>query len=123
MDMDQENRSEHQYKTFEEFWPFYVGQHRLPQTRQWHFFGTSVFLTFVFVAVFYKMFFPLVFGIVTAYAFAWIGHFFCEHNQPATFKYPFFSLLGDFKMFYLMLTGRMDHEVRQISPRRDPDVE
>lgn len=43
-----------------------------------------------------KTFIPLVLG----YSFAWIGHFFVEHNKPATFIYPTFSLMGDFRMIY-----------------------
>jgi hypothetical protein len=34
------------------------------------------------------------------YTFAWIGHFVYEHNKPATFIYPTFSLMGDFHMMY-----------------------
>ncbi|CAF0768548.1 unnamed protein product [Adineta ricciae] len=43
-----------------------------------------------------KVFLPLLLG----YSFAWIGHFFYEHNKPATFIYPTFSLMGDFRMVY-----------------------
>lgn len=39
---------------------------------------------------------PLILG----YSFAWIGHFGFEKNKPATFIYPIFSLLGDFRMMY-----------------------
>ncbi len=34
-----------------------------------------------------------------AYSFAWIGHFQFEHNKPATFTYPAYSLISDFKMW------------------------
>ncbi|WP_217909899.1 DUF962 domain-containing protein [Pseudenhygromyxa sp. WMMC2535] len=46
-------------------------------------------------------------GVVWAYAFAWIGHFKLEHNKPATFTYPMWSLLGDFRMWGLMATGKL----------------
>jgi hypothetical protein len=34
------------------------------------------------------------------YAFAWAGHNFFEHNRPATFIYPVFSLMGDYRMLW-----------------------
>ena len=37
---------------------------------------------------------------VCGYAFAWAGHFFFELNQPATFTYPTYSLVGDFNMAF-----------------------
>lgn len=46
-------------------------------------------------------------GIAWAYLFAWIGHFKVEHNRPATFTYPLWSLLGDFKMWSMMARGRL----------------
>lgn len=36
---------------------------------------------------------------LVGYFFAWVGHFGFEHNKPATFIYPTFSLMSDFRMF------------------------
>jgi hypothetical protein len=42
-------------------------------------------------------------GIISAYTMAWIGHFFIEKNKPATFQYPLWSLMGDFKLYFEIL--------------------
>jgi hypothetical protein len=46
-------------------------------------------------------------ALVQGYAFAWVGHFFFEHNRPATFKYPLWSFMGDWRMWSDMLRGRV----------------
>ena len=46
-------------------------------------------------------------GVVTAYGFAWVGHFFYEHNRPATFQYPLYSFAGDWVMFWQILTRKI----------------
>jgi hypothetical protein len=40
------------------------------------------------------------------YTFAWVGHFFFEHNKPATFIYPAFSLAGDFRLWFEVVTRK-----------------
>lgn len=54
---------------------------------------------------------------LTGYGFAWCSHFFVEENVPASFRHPFWSLLCDFKMFGLMLTGNMDREIKRLGKR------
>ncbi len=101
--------------TFAEFWPFYVSQHRRHGTRVLHFAGTTLGLLWVAAAAagFGNGRFFL-YGLVNAYGFAWIGHFFIEKNRPATFTYPLWSLLGDFRMYGLMWRGRMKAEVGRL---------
>jgi hypothetical protein len=48
---------------------------------------------------------------LVAYGCAWLGHFIVEHNKPATFIYPSFSLMGDFRMVWSMIT-KMTTEVQ-----------
>jgi hypothetical protein len=96
---------EKEYKTFEEFYPFYLNQHRAFGTRVTHFVGTTLFLLLVLTAFVKQDYMLLLLGVVCAYGFAWVGHFFIEKNKPATFKYPWMSLKGDFKMYFEILTG------------------
>jgi hypothetical protein len=95
------------FKSFDEFWPFYLSEHTNPLNRRLHFVGTFIvhlILLYVFATADFKM---LWFVPVIGYAFAWIGHFMVEKNRPATFKHPLWSLLGDFKMFYLILFKKL----------------
>jgi hypothetical protein len=52
---------------------------------------------------------PVVFpaGVVFAYGCAWVGHFKFEHNRPATFQYPIWSLVSDWKMWAQMAQGKL----------------
>ena len=102
---------ESELKTFGEFWPFYVREHSRPGTRALHAAGTlaGTALLLGLAATGRWRWLPL--ALVPGYAAAWAGHFLIEHNRPATFKHPLWSLAGDYKMVALMLAGRMDEEV------------
>src|SRR5262245_38896611 len=99
------------YRSFVEFWAFYVLEHSKPGTRKLHFIGTTLLFICLAAILLTRSLWFLLFGIIAAYGCAWTGHFFIEKNRPAAFKYPFFSLLGDFKMYAMMLAGKMDREV------------
>ena len=103
--------AEDEMKTFEEFWPFYVREHSRAGTRALHAAGTAAGTALLvgLLATGRWRWLPL--ALVPGYAAAWAGHFFVEHNRPATFKHPLWSLVGDYKMVALMLAGRMDEEV------------
>ncbi|MFM8269018.1 MAG: Mpo1-like protein [Pseudomonadota bacterium] len=95
------------FTSFQEFWPFYLSQHQHPQCRLFHFLGTTVAVTLVAVTVLTRSFSWLFLALVLGYGFAWVGHFAFEKNQPATFRYPLYSFVGDWKMFWMMLTGKI----------------
>lgn len=103
---------------FKSFWPYYVQEHSHPISRTLHFIGTFLVLAVAVIAllegrVLYFLAMPIV-----GYFFAWLGHFVFEKNKPATFQYPFFSLLGDFYMFWMILNGRMGEELKKHSGGR-----
>jgi hypothetical protein len=95
------------YRTFKDFYPFYLSEHLNPVSRRLHFTGTSVAAALLIIAFVTQMWWLLAFALVQGYAFAWVGHFFFEHNKPATFKYPAFSLMGDWRLWWDILRRRI----------------
>lgn len=93
-------------KTYREFWPFYVSQHLNPINRVLHFIGTFGALTCVGAGLLLDLR-CFIAAPLFGYSFAWFGHFFFERNKPATFTYPLWSLIGDFQMFFFLISGRM----------------
>ncbi len=106
-------------ESFEDFWPFYLNEHRNPLNRKLHFIGTLLALINLsgFLITRKKRF--LLAAPLSGYLFAWIGHFIVEKNRPATFKYPGKSLRGDFKMFALMLQGKLEQNMQQAKSHDD----
>lgn len=109
--------------TFAEFWPYYVGEHRLPACRALHYVGSSLAILSTAAAIYTRNGWLVLLALVMGYGPAWVAHFFIEHNRPATFKYPLWSLASDFKMFGLALRGKMAAEVTRLygspAPSRD----
>ena|SRR5579871_544154 len=101
-------------QTYAEFWPFYVGEHRKPATRWFHFVGTQLGILFALSGFTLHTGWTALAFPVTSYAFAWFSHFAIEKNKPATFTYPVWSLISDFRMLGLMWTGRMGKEAARI---------
>ena len=85
-------------ESFRTFWPFYLGQHSRWGTRFLHYLGTSAALLLVAAApLLHRPKLALV-ALAAGYAPAWLAHLLIEKNRPATFRYPLWSLLADFKM-------------------------
>jgi len=100
-----------QFRSFEEFWPFYVREHAHPWNRRLHFVGTSCAIGVTATALATGQLWLLPAAPAFGYGFAWVGHFLVEKNRPATFQHPLWSLRGDFVMYWKMLRGEMDAEV------------
>ena len=94
------------YTTFRDFYPFYLTEHVNPISRRLHVIGTTLVILSLVVAIVARDWrFALATPII-GYGFAWVGHFFFEKNRPATFKYPGFSLMGDFRLWFETVTGQ-----------------
>lgn len=95
------------FDRFADFYPYYLQEHRDSTCRRLHFIGTSLVILILAFAVLSANWTLLWVLPLAGYTFAWIGHFFFEKNRPATFKHPFYSLLGDFMMYKDMLRGKV----------------
>lgn len=100
--------------SFEDFWPFYVGEHRTRTCRAFHYFGKVAVLACLVAAGYTQHWWPLLLAPIVGYAASWTGHFGFERNEPAAFKYPWWSLRADLKMLGFALTGRMAREVNRF---------
>lgn len=94
-------------KRYKDFYQFYLEEHSDKTCRILHFTGTFLVFVLVFLAVFSNRPVLWILVPVVGYGFAWVGHYFFEKNKPATFKYPLWSLVSDFKMFFELLTGQL----------------
>lgn len=96
-----------EFANYEEFFTFYLHEHSDARNRLFHAAGTVLGVA-VLVGAFatghplYALAWPIV-----AYGFAWTGHYLLEGNKPATFGHPFWSFISDFRMLWLMVTGRL----------------
>ncbi|MBI2382214.1 MAG: DUF962 domain-containing protein [Gammaproteobacteria bacterium] len=105
----------HPLASFEAFWPYYLAQHRLRKNRALHYVGTISASLALLYALLSAQWLALLLVPLAGYGPAWAGHFLIEKNRPATFRYPLWSLVADYKMCFLALQGRMVAELsRQL---------
>ena len=96
-----------EYSSFSEFYPFYLSEHSNLTCRRLHFIGTWLVLLIVALTIYRGNAMLLLLAPLVGYGFAWVGHFFFEHNRPATFDYPLYSFVGDWVMFKDILAGKV----------------
>ncbi len=102
-----ESSTPQRFERFADFYPFYLSQHANRSSRRLHFIGTSGVIACLAMLAWSGNPTWLLYSLLCGYGFAWVGHFFFEKNRPATFKYPFYSLLGDFVMYRDIWVGRL----------------
>lgn len=106
---------EKKIETFQEFWPFYLQQHAKPLTRTLHYIGTSLTFLFLYSALVTAS--PIWFLMIplAGYGFAWMAHLVVEKNRPATFTYPVWSLISDYRMFFFFVFGKLNDELKKAN--------
>lgn len=102
------------FARFEDFWPYYLSQHRHRQCQRLHVIGTSLAIVLVLGAALTRHYGLLLAAPVVGYGLAWLGHFYFEKNRPAAFEHPLWSLRGDLRMLWLTYTGRLPAELARL---------
>jgi hypothetical protein len=112
------------YKSFSDFWPHYLREHKRPATRRLHYAGTGLVLVLAGAALATRDWRLVAAVPLAGYGFAWFSHAAVERNRPATFTYPLWSLAADFRMAWLWATGRLDSELAEagVEPEQRRDT-
>lgn len=104
--------NEKRFTSLKEFYPFYLSEHQNSTSRVLHFTGTALLILALIAAILFHDWRFLAAIPFIGYGFAWVGHFFFEKNKPATFKYPGYSLMSDFLLFWDLLSGKQPFKVK-----------
>ncbi|MDD2941245.1 MAG: DUF962 domain-containing protein [Acinetobacter harbinensis] len=105
-------------QNYHAFYRFYLTEHHHLISRRLHVFGSSVGLYCFSKALWQKKPKYLLYGLLSGYACAWIGHFVFEKNKPASFKQPLYSFISDWRMFSDVVRGNLsltNHDLDKIS--------
>lgn len=99
--------SKRQFSSLREFYPYYLSEHSNVNCRRLHFLGSTLVLILLAYAIVSRNALWVLAALFCGYGFAWIGHFFFEHNRPATFKYPLYSFICDWIMYGQIWIGKV----------------
>ena len=105
-------------RDYHEFYRFYLTEHHNLMSRRLHAAGSSLGIYFFSKAIRQRKAKYFLYGLVSGYACAWVGHFVFEKNKPASFKQPVYSFISDWRMLADILRGRIsliDHKYDRIN--------
>ena len=101
------NTETRDFASFEDFYPFYLGEHADRTCRRLHVIGTTLAALLIVAGVLSHQWWLIPLAVVQGYAWSWVGHFVFEKNRPATFQHPWWSYRGDLRMLREVYSGRI----------------
>lgn len=101
-------------KNYAEFYSYYLSEHRNINSRRLHALGSGLGLYFISQAIKKRKAKYVLYGLVSGYSCAWVGHFVFEKNKPATFKQPLYSFISDWRMLSDIVRGRISLKDRHL---------
>jgi hypothetical protein len=104
---------------FAHFWPYYLRAHMDPRTRGCHYVGTIAGALLFLIGLLHGPWWLMLVGVGAGYGIAVPSHLLFEANRPATLVNPHWSLVGDFYMLGLFLTGHLKHELERVASLRE----
>ena len=77
------------FKSFTEFYPYYLSEHKLSVTKIFHAIGSLSGLIFLIYCIINKTYHLLPYSLIFGYGFAWFSHYFFEkiNQQPLNIHY------------------------------------
>lgn len=113
-ELEQYPKFELPIKKYSEFYRFYLTEHRNIMSRRLHAAGSSIGIYFFTQAIRQRKVKYVLYGLVSGYACAWVGHFVFEKNKPASFKQPLYSFISDWRMLSDILRGNLSLKDRRF---------
>ncbi|MBL8815425.1 MAG: DUF962 domain-containing protein [Planctomyces sp.] len=104
------------------FWTLYLQEHDRKLNRWMHVTGTLASWIILIVAVWIRLWWLLLLMPLAGYGLAWLGHVLVERNRPLSIRYPWQSLLADYKLTLLMISGRDPGHVQKDAQRPSKDA-
>lgn len=94
-------------QTYREFWEFYRKAHSKKATQAVHALGLFLGIGIGATSVYFHYWAGIPLAIGITYLLLWLSHIVIEKNMPATFKYPLWSFISEFRMVYCWLKGTL----------------
>jgi hypothetical protein len=95
-----------EYESFAEFYPAYLSIHSNRLSRELHFAGSTLAIISLIALLLTGNLWWLLAAVLFGFIFAWVGHLLYEKGEPSSLHHPLYSFMGNWVMYWQMLTGQ-----------------